>query len=185
MPRRLPVVPAAPDTPPVFRHVAIVGLGRLGAALGLAVRQRWPAAIVIGVDDHERIEMAVRAHAVDVAAAELSILSGADLVILTGSPGQNASVLARLPDEVEGPAVVTGINGDADAAAAAVLPPRLAFVAGRPALGAGAQEPPDAPVVSGLTWHLGPPGASAPAADAHRRLADFLGALGAAVQPPA
>jgi cyclohexadieny/prephenate dehydrogenase len=179
MPLNLPV---APRTPPVFQYIAIVGLGCLGASLGLAARQRWPAAIVIGVDDHEHLEQAIRAHAVDVASPDLSILSGAELVILTGSPERNASVLARLPDQVEGPAVVTGINGEDDSPAATVLPARLAFVTGRPSLEAGRQAGAAAALVNDLTWRLGPPGTSPAEAEAHRRLGDFLAALGVDVQ---
>ena len=51
-PRILPVIqPGTGDgSPPLFDKVAIVGLGLIGGSIALAVRQHWPAALVIGVD---------------------------------------------------------------------------------------------------------------------------------------
>ncbi len=181
---RLPVVPAVPQTAPVFQHIAIVGLGRFGASLGLAARQRWPAAIVIGVDDHERLEQAIRAHAVDVAAPDLSILSGADLIILTGSPERNASVIARLPEQVRGPAVVTGLHGEDDLPPTGKPPAPLVFVAGRPIAEPAEPDSEPSQTVNGLEWRLEPAGPSAAEAEARGRLADFLSALGAKVHAP-
>ncbi len=124
-----------PDRPPAFQRIAIVGLGAVGASLALALRQAWPAVLVIGVDAHEVIEAAMRLHAVDVASADLMIAGDAELVVLAGDAEANARALAHLAEAIAGEAVVLAL-GDVGAAAgqAPLLPGRLALAAGLPAV---------------------------------------------------
>ena len=124
-----------PDRAPAFQRIAIVGLGAVGASLALALRQAWPAALVIGVDTHDVIETAMRVHAVDVASDDLMIAGDADLVVLAGGAEANARALAHLAEAIAGEAVVLAL-GEVDAAAeqAPLLPGRLALVAGLPAV---------------------------------------------------
>src|SRR5215207_84447 len=46
-------------------RIAIVGFGLIGASLGLAVKRRWPAAVVIGIDEKPVTERAMRMQAAD------------------------------------------------------------------------------------------------------------------------
>ena len=85
--RMLPVMqpgrqPSAPPGPPVFEKVGLVGLGLIGGSIALAARQVWPTGLVIGVDRKSVLEKAMILHAIDVAADDPVVLSGADLVIL-------------------------------------------------------------------------------------------------------
>jgi prephenate dehydrogenase len=181
--RPLPLVPGGLSRPVVFERVGIVGLGRLGASVALASRRAWPSALVVGVDDHEVLERAVRLHAIDVGAPDVSIVSGADLVVLARSDAANAATLADLPAHVDGAAVVTVIDGAGPAVRSvlAALPARLVFVDG------GAEVPPGeegidaarADLFAGRPWRLAAAGPTEAARDAARRVAAFARALGA------
>ncbi len=134
---RLPssAAPASRTGPPAFQRIAIVGLGAVGGSLALALRQAWPAALVIGVDANEVLETAMRVHAVDVASDDLMIAGDADLVVLAGGAEANARALAHLAEAIAGEAVVLAL-GEVGAAAeqAPLLPRRLALAAGLPAV---------------------------------------------------
>ena len=138
--RRLPVVQddQRPESMPVFQRVAVIGLGMIGGSLAMAVRQAWPAALVIGVDSNDVLETAMRLHAIDVGADDAVVAAGADLVVLAAPAGENERMLARLPDIIAGQAVVTDVGSAKRSivAAAASLPGRLAFVGGHPFAGA-------------------------------------------------
>lgn len=127
-------------TPPVFERIAIVGLGLVGGSLSLAARKAWPRALVIGVDRGEVLEKAMVRHAIDVAAEDLMIASEADLVVLAAPVSENEALLARLPEVLSGPAVVTDVGSTKRriAEAARHLPPHLVFVGGHPLAGSTA-----------------------------------------------
>src|SRR4029434_3485923 len=82
--------------PPVFAKIGIVGLGLIGGSIALAARQIWPAALVIGVDEQDVLETAMRLHAIDVAADDLIVLAEADVVILAAPVLQNIALLEQL-----------------------------------------------------------------------------------------
>lgn len=141
--RRLPV--RAPDAtltpaegPPPFERIGVVGLGLIGGSIALAVRELWPAALVIGVDRNDVLEQAMVRHAIDVGADDLGMLAEADLVVLAAPVQQNIAILRDLPDAVVGDAVVTDVGSTKRAVvdAAASLPSRLPFVGGHPLTGA-------------------------------------------------
>ncbi len=71
---------------PLFNRVAIVGVGLIGGSLGLAIKKRKLARLVVGVVHHKKtVVEAFRMRAVDVATLDLKEgLKGADLVILCG-----------------------------------------------------------------------------------------------------
>ena len=124
-------IPPASD-PPAFERIAIVGLGAIGGSIALASRAAWPTALVIGVDANEALEQAVLRHAVDVGSSDLSILSGAHLVVLAGAADENARMVEQLPEHLQQAAVVTHV-GPASVVlseAAGALPSHLAFVGG-------------------------------------------------------
>lgn len=139
-PRILPVIQpgTAPSVPPVFDRVAIVGLGLIGGSLALAVRETWPAGMVIGVDDKPVLERAMVRHAIDVAANDPVVMADADLVVLAAPVRTNLTLLADLEEHVRGAAVVTDVGSTKRdlVAAARALPSRLTFVGGHPLGGA-------------------------------------------------
>ena len=61
--RLLPMAsPSASQGQPIFERIGIVGIRLIGGSVALAVRQRWPASLVIGVDDKSVLEVAQRMH---------------------------------------------------------------------------------------------------------------------------
>src|SRR6516225_5382733 len=88
---------------PVFDKIGIVGLGLIGGSIALASRQLWPKALVIGVDNKDVLETAMRLHAIDVAADDPYILAEADLVILAAPVKQNIELLSALDNNVTQP----------------------------------------------------------------------------------
>src|SRR5881397_2554316 len=98
---------AEPGAPPVFDKIGIVGLGLIGGSIALASRQLWPKALVIGVDNKDVLETAMRLHAIDVAADDLIVLAEADVVILAAPVRTNVALLEELDENVRQPAVIT------------------------------------------------------------------------------
>jgi prephenate dehydrogenase len=133
---------ARPDggEPPPFARVAVVGYGLIGASLGMAVKQQWPAALVIAVDRKDVIEVAMRRHAADVGGDDLVMAAEADLVILAAPVKTNIRLLGELAEYVPGEAIVTDVGSTKreTVAAARALPERLTFIGGHPLAGAAA-----------------------------------------------
>src|SRR6266540_685620 len=98
---------AGPTSPPIFDKIGIVGLGLIGGSIALRARELWPTALVIGVDQKDVLETAMRMHAIDVAADDLIVLAEADLVVLAAPARQNIELLDALDEHVRQPAVVT------------------------------------------------------------------------------
>jgi prephenate dehydrogenase len=142
MPDSSKLLPMAADQgpagEPVFRLIAIVGLGLIGGSIALAARKAWPAALVIGIDRNDVLEKAMVRHAIDVASPDLMIASEADLVVLATPVGQILELLPELADHVGTNAVITDVGSTKRAIveAARVLPSRLPFVGGHPLAGA-------------------------------------------------
>jgi len=129
-----------PNVPLVFEKIGIVGLGLIGGSIALASRRLWPKSLVIGVDNKDVLETAMRLHAIDVAADDPIVLAEADLVILAAPVRQNLALLESLDENVRGAAVVTdtGSTKRSIVDAARSLPARFAFVGGHPLAGAAA-----------------------------------------------
>ena len=84
---------ASSAQPPIFdedRHRRTRPDRRVDRA---AARELWPTALVIGVDNKDVLETAMRLHAIDVAADDLIVLAEADLVILAAPVKQNIALL--------------------------------------------------------------------------------------------
>src|SRR6266852_2667023 len=193
MARELPVIQPGSrresGQPPIFGKIGIVGLGLIGGSLALKARELWPSALVIGVDNKDVLETAMRMHAIDVAADDLIVIAEADLVVLAAPVRQNIALLAELDDHVRQPAVVTdtGSTKRDIIAAAALLPPRFTFIGGHPLAGAahGGLEHARPDLFAGRPWLLTP--ASAPndgarafqASEAIDQLTELTRALGA------
>ncbi|MGE5815039.1 MAG: prephenate dehydrogenase [Acidobacteriota bacterium] len=175
----LPIVRGGQLTsPPVFDRIAIVGLGLIGGSLALAVKRQWPSALVIAVDRKDVIERATVAHAIDVGADDLGLVSGADLIVLAAPVDENVRILHELAELIPGSALITDVGGvkRSIANAAAGLPARLVFVGGHPMAGAavGGFEHARPDLFAGRPWILD----SDPDVDVSR-LTRFLAALGA------
>jgi prephenate dehydrogenase len=176
-----------PASTALFERVAVIGLGLIGASLAMAVRQAWPTALVIGVDNNEVLEAAIRLHAVDVGADDPVVAAEADLVVLAAPGRENERMLARLPAIIPGEAVVTDVGSAKRTivAAAAALPGRLAFVGGHPFAGstrAGiAAARPD--LFRGRPWFLTPQSAPGTVVERLRGLVRAVGGEPVSITP--
>jgi prephenate dehydrogenase len=178
-----------PAQTPIFQKVGIVGLGLIGGSIALAARQIWPASLVIGVDNKDVLETAMRLHAIDVAADDPYVLAEADLVILAAPVKQNIELLADLDENVTQPAVVTDVGSTKRAIvdAARGLPPKFTFIGGHPLGGAAKSGLENArpDLFSGRPWLLTPLAGSpsrrsdAKPDEALEKLSAFVTALGA------
>jgi prephenate dehydrogenase len=184
--RELPIVHPSrrESSSPVFDKIGIVGLGLIGGSIALAARQAWPSALVIGVDNKDVLETAMRLHAIDVAADDLVMLAEADVVILAAPVRQNIALLGELDENVRRPAVVTDTSGTKRVIVetARALPPRFTFVGGHPLGGAakGGLEHARADLFAERPWLLTPPGDGG--AEAVEKLSSFVRAFGAQPQ---
>ncbi len=182
---QLPVIqpdrPAkASGEPPIFQKIGIVGLGLIGGSIALAARQIWPASLVIGVDNKDVLETAMRLHAIDVAADDPIVLAEVDLVILAAPVKQNIELLGELDEHVRQPAVVTDTGSTKRSVidAARALPSKFTFIGGHP-LGGGAKgglENARPDLFKGRPWLLTPTEGRGEAFD---KLSAFVKALGA------
>ena len=171
---------ASGGQPPIFQKIGIVGLGLIGGSIALAARDIWPTSLVIGVDNKDVLETAMRLHAIDVAADDPIVLAEVDLVILAAPVRTNIELLRELDDHVHQPAVVTdtGSTKRAVVEAARALPPKFTFIGGHP-LGGGARgglENARPDLFKGRPWLLTPTGEKG---DAFDKLSAFVSALGA------
>jgi prephenate dehydrogenase len=166
---------------PIFEKVGIVGLGLIGGSIALAAREIWPTSLVIGVDNKDVLETAMRLHAIDVAADDPIVLAEADLVILAAPVRQNIELLGMLDENVRQAAVITDVGSTKRrmVAAARTLPPRFRFVGGHPLGGAakGGLEHARSDLFAGRPWLLTPTG-EGDAGDAVEKLSSFVRALG-------
>src|SRR5262249_30190398 len=166
---------------PIFQKIGIVGLGLIGGSIALAAREQWPTSLVIGVDNKDVLEDAMRRHAIDVAADDLIVLAEADLVILAAPARPNIALLPALYENVRQTAGVTDRSGTKRAVveAARALPSRFTFVGGHPLGGAakGGLEHARPDLFRGRPWLLTPAGDGQ--GEAVERLSAFARALGA------
>jgi len=171
-----------PAQTPVFQKVGIVGLGLIGGSIALAAREIWPTSLVIGVDNKDVLETAMRLHAIDVAADDPVVLAEADLVILAAPVRQNIELLGLLDENVRQAAVVTDVGSTKRAVieAARGLPARFRFIGGHPLGGAakGGLEHARSDLFAGRPWLLTPTSEGDPG-DAVEKLSSFIRALGA------
>jgi len=171
---------ARSETPP-FARIAIAGFGLIGGSIALAVRERWPSALIIAVDRKDVIETAMRMHAADVGADDLVIAAEADLIVLAAPIRTNIRMLATLGEYVSGDALVTDVGSTKRemVAAARALPARLRFIGGHPLAGAaaGGVAAARADLFTGRPWILTPTDETG-----CQELTTFITGLGATVQ---
>ena len=164
-----------------FRRIGIVGVGLIGGSIAFGVRRAFPGATIVGVDRDDVVTPARQLGALNAGGGDLSILDGADLIILAAPVGENLRALDALPAVVSGQAIVTdtGSTKRATVAAARRLPDRLQFVGGHPLAGAarGGIEASRPDLFERRTWVLTPELATP--APVVQRLSQFVRALGA------
>jgi prephenate dehydrogenase len=175
--------PKAQGAPPIFAKIGIVGLGLIGGSIALRARELWPSSLVIAVDQKDVLEIAMRLHAIDVAADDLIVLAEADLVVLAAPVRQNIELLEQLDENIRQPAIITdtGSTKREIASAAGRLPPRFTFIGGHPLAGAahGGLEHARPELFAGRPWLLTLPRPSDQGAAALDKLTAFVQALGA------
>jgi len=171
------------DEIPRFEAVAIVGVGLIGASLGMALRRRRLAGRVVGVARRrETLEVALRRGAVDEGTHDpAQAVAGADLVVLAAPVGTIVEHLGGLAERFREGALVTDVGSTkADIMeAAAALPAHVAFVGGHPMAGSEESGPgaARADLFEGATWALMPRPGDPEAALA--RMQALVAALGA------
>ena len=175
----LPFHRSTSDEPPPFARIAIVGVGLIGGSIAMAVRQRWPSALVIGVDSKAVIERATVAHAIDVGADDLGLVSDAALIVLAAPVRANMNLLRQLPEYVSADAIITDVSSTKRAIAdiGRELSSRLRFVPGHPFAGAAVSglQHARADLFENRPWFL----CSSVNEDAVRRVEQFVRAVGA------
>ena len=168
-------------TEPVFRRIAIVGLGLIGGSIAFGARRAWPSTHVIAIDRDPVIREALSRRAIDAAADDLASVADADLIVLAAPVRQNIALLRRVAAHASTSAVITDVGGTkrtiVDAAAALSHP--VTFVGGHP-LGGGARggfEFATASLFARRPWIFTPHNAAS--ADAVSRLSAFVTGFGA------
>jgi prephenate dehydrogenase len=124
---------------PPFSRIAIIGVGLIGGSIALAVKRRWPAVTITGIDRAPVLDAARRLKVIDQGSETLDGVADAQLVVLAAPVLQNAAALRELPDRADC-AVVTDVGSTKRSIleAARGLPARLTFVGGHPLAGAAA-----------------------------------------------
>jgi prephenate dehydrogenase len=167
-----------------FQRIAVVGFGLIGASIARAARRRWPGVLIVAIDRKDVIESAMRMQAADVGGDDLTMVAGAQLIVLAAPVRTNIDIVAELAAHVPGEAIVTDVGSTKreTVAVAAGLPARLRFVGGHPLAGAaiGGLESARADLFDGRPWILTPP-ADQPTNAACEKLGAFIAALGARV----
>jgi prephenate dehydrogenase len=122
---------------PPFKSVSIIGLGLIGGSIALAVRERWPASRISGVDRKGVLAHAMGSGAIDRSADNATEVADADLIILAAPVRQNLKLLAEIAPRLPATAIVTDVGstkrGIVDAAAVLGC---SSFVGGHPIGGA-------------------------------------------------
>jgi len=167
-----------------FERVAILGLGLMGASLGMALREGGIARSVAGYDAGEGIaERARERGAVEVACASVAeAVMGADLVVLAAPPLALRDLLAAMAPHLVSGAIVTDVastKGMVTRWAEEALPRPERFVGGHPMAGRemSGVEAADGALYRGCVWCLTPTALSE--GETLRRVEQMATALGA------
>ena len=96
---------------PVFRRIAVVGLGLLGGSVALAAKARGAAATVVGATrSADARERALRNGAVDAVREPVEAVRGAELVVLATPVHAMQGVVLALGPGLEHGAIVTDVG---------------------------------------------------------------------------
>ena len=177
-------MPPSETTTPIASRVAIIGLGLMGASLGMALRECGAAREVVGYDAAPGVaERAQERGAIDSACASLAeAVVGSDLVVLATPLLAMRDLLAEVAPLLAPETVVTDL-GSAKASvvswADALLPAPGQFVGGHPMAGSeqSGVEAARPDLYHGATWLLTPTPRTSPAA--LQTVEQIVAALGA------
>jgi prephenate dehydrogenase len=182
-----------------FQAIGIVGLGLIGGSLALAIRERWPAAVIVGVDRPEVIaEARARGVIADAApSAGALAMRPLDVIVLAAPVLQNEACLREIAEASRaaiGPRslLVTDVGSTKEsitvvAREAMAISARLMFIGGHPIAGAahGGLGHARADLFRGKPWLFTPAtretaqGATRATSDTLDELRAFVRALGA------
>jgi len=154
-----------------MKQVTIVGLGMIGASLGLALKQIKPPPRVIGNDvQYDAARRAAGLKAVDRVERDLATaVAGSDLVVIATPIGAIPEVLKAMAGALADGCVVTDTGGtkrEIVRHAQEILPATVGFVGGHPMTGpatAGVEKP-DASLFHGAVYCLTPLPSAPPSA---------------------
>jgi prephenate dehydrogenase len=152
-----------------MKQVTIIGLGLIGASLGLAIRALQPAPRVVGHDiQYDAARRATNLKAVDVVDRDLeSALAGADLVVLATPISAILELLEIIPPYLSQGTLVTDVGStkrEIVSRAQQLLPPGVDFVGGHPMTGRATSgvDQPDPLLFRGTIYCLTPLARSSP-----------------------
>ncbi len=171
-------------TPPTFDRAAILGLGLMGASLGLALRAASAARTIVGYDAAPGLAARAQAlGAIDHPASDPAVaVAAADLVVLAVPVMAMRDLLAAITPHLAPGALVTDLGSTKSAVVAwaeALLPDPPRFAGGHPMTGRerSGVDAADPALYQGCVWCLTP--TERTATDALARLAALVERLGA------
>jgi len=128
------------DDSPLFERVALIGVGLIGASLGLVLKREGLAGYVVGyARTHTTLDKALKLGIVDEAAADpAAAVAGADLVMLCTPVGAFAETVTAMAGHLKSGAVVSDVGSVKQAVIAGLsplLPESVHLVPGHPIAG--------------------------------------------------
>jgi prephenate dehydrogenase len=121
------------------RRVALLGVGLIGGSLGLALRRYAPELEVVGLDEPDVLDVALRRGAISHRAADVaSAVAAADVVVLAAPIRANMALMRAAAAHLAADAVVTdvgSVKAPMAQQAAGVLPEGVLFAGGHPMTG--------------------------------------------------
>jgi prephenate dehydrogenase len=167
-----------------MKQVTIVGLGMIGASLGLALKTLQPAPRVVGHDiKYDAARRASNLKAVDAVERNLeTAISGSDMVVLATPIGAILELLETIPTFLRPGCLVTDVGStkrEIVRRAQQLLPPGVDFVGGHPMTGKATSgvDQPDQSLFRGTVYCLTPSATTSP--QSVSRLAALVERLGA------
>ncbi len=166
-------------------RIAVVGLGLIGASLGLAAREHLGAHVCGWDSDPEAVPAALALGAIDSGAGPLAgAVATADAVFLAAPVGALPELAATVLAQAAPGSVISDVGSTKRSLCEAISDPR--FVGGHPLAGAESRGSAGArgDMFTGATWYLTPGPATAPATLATvRALVEGLGARPLTIDP--
>ncbi len=124
----------------IFKRIAIIGVGLIGGSLGLAVKKRRLARVVVGVGRRpSSIRKALRCGAIDIGTKDLAKgVAGADLVVITTPVCSIPKIARAISGSMKEGAVLTDAGSTKSRIVRAVercISPKTFFVGSHPLAG--------------------------------------------------
>lgn len=167
-----------------MERIAIIGVGLIGGSLGLVWKKRVPDVMIVGYDDDEVLQKALKRGAIDEAAGTAQdAVEDADLVVLATPIRSILSLLEEIAPSLKPGVIVTDVGSVKSPIldlAREVLPEHAAFVGGHPMAGSERRgiDHADTLLFENATYVLCPPGNDAARCS---RLITLIEATGARV----